>query len=278
MDGILPWVERVVSEYLIRLPGVGRVVDAGLALGSEYSGLFAFVLKAGLVVAFCLGPFIALVYLIAEGPRVLRELLIWLGLATAFPRIVFDVWRSPVTRKNHALEHATIQVLYESAMTPDMLDGVTLDQTGFLLSGTPLHLVPDDETESALLSAAQWAQKRLVNGERRLAYSPLCGTTQLTVKLLPGVVFVIAAVLTHGHFWPVWMAVMLATYLGHPLGMLVQRLTVDPDVKDLVIRGVEPVHGGEFVLVRTGPGMVKAVPSWMRTWRPRMESRSPLAR
>lgn len=265
-------------DRLVRLPVVATVVNAGMALGTEYSGVLVFLLKAGLILTFCIGSFVALVYVFAEGPRVLRNVSAWLGVAVAFPGIVFDVWRNRITRKNHALEHATIQVLYESGRTPEMLDGVTVDQTGFLLSGSPVCFVPDADMYSLYKSAAEEAQKRLMNGERRLAYSPLCGTTQLTAKLLPGVVFALAAVLTtKGHFWPVWIAVMLATYAGHPLGMLLQRLTVDPDVKDLVIRGVEPVRGGEFVLVRTGPGIVRTVPRWMRTWLPQARDRARLA-
>lgn len=264
-------------ERLIQLPVVATVVNAGMALGTEYSGVFAFLLKAGLILTFCIGSFAAIVYALAEGPRVLRNVSAWLGVAVAFPGIIFGVWRNRTTRKNHALEHATIQVLYESGRTPEMLDGVTIEQAGFLLSGSPACLAPDADMYAPYRSAAEEAQKRLVNGERRLAYSPLCGSTQLTAKLLPGVVFALAAVLAEGHFWPVWVAVMLATYVGHPLGMLLQRLTVDPDVKDLVIRGVEPVRGGEFVLVRTGPGIVTTIPRWMRTWLPQGRDRSRLA-
>lgn len=159
-------------DRLVRLPVVATVVNAGMALGTEYSGVLVFLLKAGLILTFCIGSFVALVYVFAEGPRVLRNVSAWLGVAVAFPGIVFDVWRNRITRKNHALEHATIQVLYESGRTPEMLDGVTVDQTGFLLSGSPVCFVPDADMYSLYKSAAEEAQKRLMNGERRLAYSP----------------------------------------------------------------------------------------------------------
>jgi hypothetical protein len=79
------------------------------------------------------------------------------------------------TRRNHALEHATIHMLTRTIKGP--VAGHS-NPTGFFLLG-------DVETPQ-LWSAATEALTRLQNGESGLAVHPGCGTNMVVTALLAG--------------------------------------------------------------------------------------------
>lgn len=80
------------------------------------------------------------------------------------------------TRRNHALEHATLQVMAEK--TPHLRMAGYSDPRGFWLLG---------EAETADIEwAAQQALERLNNGEASLAVHPNCGTNLVTTGFLAG--------------------------------------------------------------------------------------------
>lgn len=151
-------------------------------------------------------------------------------------------------RRNHALEHATINVL-------------TQRHKGFSAQGnsTPwgFHLNfygPMDEDKVA--AAVEEAHERLMNGEERLALHPTCGTVLLTTATMAA----LAAQATFGlerrrqdqpHYnfavflgaLPVAiLAVTVSLIASRPLGMTLQRrYTVDPHLGDLRVTSIRQV-------------------------------------
>lgn len=138
------------------------------------------------------------------------------------------------TRRNHALEHATIHVL-SGRIKSARLAGRSSD-SGFVLIGN----VPTAEVERA----AQEALTRMQKGERRLALHPNCGTNLVT-----------AGALTTFSGWlglrttdkPVSLdrlsftmaLMMLAILISQPLGMALQKhFTTKDEPGDLEIESV----------------------------------------
>jgi hypothetical protein len=80
------------------------------------------------------------------------------------------------TRRNHALEHATIHVLSSRHRGLSMAGRSTA--SGFYLYGN----VPTEE----VVSAVNEALGRLRSGERQLAIHPNCGTNLVTSVMLSG--------------------------------------------------------------------------------------------
>jgi hypothetical protein len=151
-------------------------------------------------------------------------------------------------RRNHALEHATINVLSQR-------------HKGFSAQGnsTPwgFHLNiygPVDEEQVA--TAVEEAYTRLNAGEEKLALHPNCGTVLLTTatmaSLAAGATFSLErrrqdrpsfnlAVLL-GALPMTILAVSVALIASRPLGMTFQRrYTVDPHLGDLRVTSIRPV-------------------------------------
>lgn len=80
------------------------------------------------------------------------------------------------TRRNHALEHATLQIL--SPKYPHRPMGGHSNPTGFVILG--------DVDTGDLADAAMEALERLRAGERKLAIHPGCGTNFATSGVLAG--------------------------------------------------------------------------------------------
>jgi len=152
-----------------------------------------------------------------------------------------------LTRRHHALEHATLQVLAR-AHPGRRLAGYS-DARGFWVLG--------DIDIDQLGEAVAEAQQRLENGEKRLAIHPNCGTN-FAVSGMAAALVAWAAMLG-GSFslrsrlerLPVVAALItLALILTRPLGPLVQeRITTDADLRGLRAvqinrykRGSIPLH------------------------------------
>jgi len=145
------------------------------------------------------------------------------------------------TRRNHALEHATLHVLADRY--PNRMLGGHSNPTGFFIVGdVPLESVADAATE---------ALRRLRLGERDLAIHPGCGTNLATSALLGATFgwFVMrGARSTLGHILRLPFALafaMLGMVLSRPLGpLLQQKLTTDANVGGLSLREVRhSLHG-----------------------------------
>jgi hypothetical protein len=80
------------------------------------------------------------------------------------------------TRRNHALEHATIHILNHRYPAARLIGWST--PRGFYVYG--------DVPTSAVRAAADEALRRLAQGESHLAIHPRCGTNLVTAGLLVG--------------------------------------------------------------------------------------------
>ena len=150
-------------------------------------------------------------------------------------------------RRNHALEHATLQVLAEKFHSGRYAGYSTFN--GFWVLGQ----VDIEELQRAV----EEAQKRLRAGERRLAVHPNCGTNFAFAGLAAGLAAWLA-MLGAGNSLrrkidrlPLVASLStLALILTYPLGATIQeRFTTDANLGDLHVvqidrfeRGGMPIH------------------------------------
>jgi len=135
------------------------------------------------------------------------------------------------TRQNHALEHATINVLEERFGRQAVFIGLARPN-GFYLRGPA--------SPALIEEAAGEALSRLRAGETRLALRSQCGTSVFAANLLLSVA-VLIALLGLGRRNPLEAALWLgaANLAGPAFGRLAQRwLTTDRPGLDLTIRRV----------------------------------------
>jgi hypothetical protein len=162
------------------------------------------------------------------------------------------VWR---VRRNHGLEHATINVLIQR--NPNFSLVGRSDWRGFLIMGE----VETKEVDSA----AREALARLQAGESDLAIHPRCGTMLATTGVLSGMAafFALGVGRSRSRFrWTylpeALMAATVAALIAQPLGFLLQQyVTTSGDADHLRIArvykkrgGLIPVHRVETALVR----------------------------
>lgn len=151
-------------------------------------------------------------------------------------------------RRNHALEHATLQVLAEK--NPRLRMAGYSDHKGFWLIG---------QIETQQVEEGVWqALRRLQGGESQLAIHPNCGTNMVATGLLAGS-FAWLGMLGAGRNFRerierlplVISLVTIAVILSQPLGPLLQaRVTTSAAAQDLKIMSVERVRRGETPMHR----------------------------
>lgn len=146
------------------------------------------------------------------------------------------------TRKNHAVEHATIAVLLRKlGQTTPLVGGST--PTGFFVYGD----VPTD----TLKDAAEEGLELLKKGRSDLAVSPFCGTN----IVVAGVLTALSSAITFrkrnklGNLPNVIVAATAALALAQPLGRLVQKyLTTDADLGKAKIERITRVGSGKWTV------------------------------
>lgn len=139
-------------------------------------------------------------------------------------------------RRNHGLEHATMQIL--SKRNPAYRMAGHSDAGGFWLLGD----VPSEEVQSAV----EEALLRLSGGEHSLAVHPNCGTNFVAAGVLAGSAAWLGMLGTDGSWkkklerWPfVISLVTIALVLAQPLGPLLQaRVTTSGDPQGLRVTGI----------------------------------------
>ena len=143
------------------------------------------------------------------------------------------------TRRNHALEHATIHIL--SAKYPDRHLAGHSNPTGYYILG--------NVTTEDLQSAVKEAWTRLRAGESGLAIHAGCGTNFATTALLAGSLawFPLSGSKSmRRRFWLMPFAVafgILGYLLSQPLGPILQaKVTTEPDLGDMQIADIIPVR------------------------------------
>jgi len=162
------------------------------------------------------------------------------SLITLFtvPQQIINIAKNKAIRRNHALEHATINVLEKHAGGRLPLSGLA-QKNGFIISGT--------QDPNLLVEAAQEGLSFLKKGECQLAIHRNCGTSIAIANFLAAMLFLIILIQT-GNFsiFTIIIALLLANVLGPYLGELTQKyFTTSCDVEDLEILGIEPEYRNE---------------------------------
>lgn len=158
-------------------------------------------------------------------------------------------------RRNHALEHATMQVLSERNTTLRLAGRSSFH--GFYLYG--------DIGTKEVLGAAQEGLRRLRSGQRELAIHPSCGSNYVVAGAIAGVGAFAALGGFFGHRQQglrdrvarlplAWAVATMGVIVSRPLGAALQAyVTTDADVGDLSIHSVIRTEqsGAVAHLVRT---------------------------
>lgn len=140
-------------------------------------------------------------------------------------------------RRNHALEHATLQILARKIAGRRMM-GYS-DPYGFWIIGDlPIQTIREAATE---------ANSRLKDGEERLAIHPYCGTNYAIAGWLAGSAAWLAMLGSGEGFRRkldrlplVVTLVIMAIMAAQPLGVQVQRhVTTLADLKGMEIVGID---------------------------------------
>ena len=148
------------------------------------------------------------------------------------PAQLFQIATQKRVRKNHALEHATINIL-EERYGPQRIGGFATKQGFFLLNN-------DRFSPEEILDAAREGLERMKAGEWQLAIHPRCGTTIAAANLL----FSLAFILVFFLFWKLSLLLIIAIFIGanllsHALSRVLQRyVTTCQDVQDVEITGL----------------------------------------
>lgn len=137
------------------------------------------------------------------------------------------------TRRNHALEHATVTLLLERGVKPP-LGGYSVPSGFFIWSSAP----PDE-----VAAASREALRLLKAGHSGLAVSPYCGTNWAASVLVGGAAALVAAGGRRGFWASVRAAIaaaVAASVLGKPVGRFLQRrFTTLPDLERVEIASVQ---------------------------------------
>lgn len=133
-------------------------------------------------------------------------------------------------RKNHSLEHATVNVLEERYGRNLRIGGLAYSD-GFSISGLDLPSPPE------VLDAAKEGYFRMVRGEHHLAIHPRCGTSMAAASFLFSLVFIIIMIFYRDiSFVKVIIAFLLANLMAKPFGAILQKyFTTHPNVEDISI-------------------------------------------
>lgn len=142
------------------------------------------------------------------------------------------------TRRNHALEHATIHILSERFPGRPMAGHS--NPTGFFLLGD----LPTEHVREAVIEALT----RLQNGESHLAIHEGCGTNYVVTGGLAALFAFIGMSGTKNdreRFERIPLVMMLSTLafvIGRPLGPALQKqVTTEPDPGGMTLEDVYPV-------------------------------------
>ena len=145
------------------------------------------------------------------------------------------------TRRNHALEHATLHILAGKYKKQNMAGHS--NPAGFFLFG-------NFNTED-IRSAVTEAMRRLQAGERGLAVHPGCGTNLVTTAFLPGLFAWAPFQGVRSPFWRVLLIpivvlfAVLGFFLSRPVGTWLQaNVTTEADLGNLRVVEITPVRKG----------------------------------
>jgi hypothetical protein len=146
------------------------------------------------------------------------------------PWQIFKIAVDKRVRKNHSLEHATINVLEERYGRPLRIGGLAYSN-GFSLSG------PDLPSPYEVLDAAREGLYRMANGETNFSLHPRCGTSIAAANFLFSLVFLLILFFyKHLSLINIAAAFLIANMLAKPFGLTLQKFfTTYPDIRDMSI-------------------------------------------
>lgn len=151
------------------------------------------------------------------------------------------------TRRNHALEHATVHVLTRQLKNTRLM-GHSSDSGFILFADAPLPTVT---------TAVNEALRRMQNGQHQLAIHPGCGTSRITSGLLTSLVAILlvggkSRREASGQLSFLLLMMMLAMIVAEPLGLVLQKhVTTDGDPGNLEIISI--TEGKAWLPLRARP-------------------------
>lgn len=149
------------------------------------------------------------------------------------------------TRRNHALEHATVSVMLNHLGPTIHLVGRAVPSGFYIYGGFPADVIEH---------CAREGLNRLQQGEAELAVTPLCGTNIAVAGIVAGGL-ALAGMGRERRLERLPNALtgaMLGIILAQPLGRLVQKyLTTRPDLARTSITRVTESFGGRVHKVQT---------------------------
>lgn len=151
------------------------------------------------------------------------------------------------TRRNHALEHATVHVLSRQLKNGRLM-GHSSDSGFILFADAPLQTVENAVNE---------ALRRMQNGQHQLAIHPGCGTSRITSGLLTSLVAILlvggkSRRQASGNLSFLLLMMMLAMMIAEPLGLALQKyVTTDGDPANLQIISIS--EGKAWLPLRAKP-------------------------
>jgi len=153
-------------------------------------------------------------------------------------------------RKNHSLEHATVNVLEERYGRTLQIGGLAYSN-GFSLSGPDLP--PPDE----IMSAVREGHFRMINGEKDLAIHPRCGTSIAAANFLFSLVFILVLFFSrHFSLLNIVTTFLLANLFAKPFGRILQKFfTTYSNVDDVVVQDIyiQPSNFGILFMLMPNP-------------------------
>lgn len=193
-------------------------------------------------------PFLLIIFLLVLFfPYLLLPVMIFLGIGILFllPYVlVFNSFYNVITipwqimkiavdkrvRKNHSLEHATVNVL-EQRYGRNLRIGGLAYSNGFSLSG------PDLPSPYEVMDAVREGHVRMLRGETDLAIHPRCGTSIAAANFLFSLVFILVLFSYHHlSLLNIIFSFLAANLLAKPFGITLQKyFTTYPDVGDIQI-------------------------------------------
>ncbi len=180
------------------------------------------------ILIFVILPLVIFVLLLLPALIITKSLVVFFQTPVTMLKIAFD----KQLRRNHALEHATINVL-EEYFPGKQFSGYS-EKNGFKLIGW----LPAPEV---VYEAAQEGLQRLQKGEKKLAVHKRCGTTFLISNLLFASAILIILLGVGKFSFLTWVILIIgAMFIAKPLGILAQKyLTTQTDVQSIYIKDIE---------------------------------------
>ncbi len=143
------------------------------------------------------------------------------------PSQIYQIAINPVLRKNHGLEHATVNIL-EKDYGYTRLAGYAKEDGFYIIGVNNLWQVEE---------AARKGLQLMQSGYHDLAIHKNCGTSMTVANFISAILFLILLFYT-GHFSIINMliAILIANLLGPFFGQLVQKyFTTTSEVEDMEI-------------------------------------------